>query len=432
MRRIGFGLAMALMAAGCGGRADAEWGLVPREPPWLIRIGGGLSNHVSGLRVDPSAGELFALIQSTGAISLGGQSMGGDAFLWLDRHARAVRYASHEVSGVRSVAVDGEVVLAGVSDVPGEGFRILRYDRNGDELWERHSVGTETFTHSIDGVAFAADGAVYAVGDFEGTLEFMGQTVTPCGEDVNGWSASVAFVVKLSAAGEMEWLRTFPDERFDLVAVTAADELRVVGSWEPCACGTNRWGQCAFTWALSAIDGAGTRLWREDVSQEGPAKRLVVDGGSNAYILFDKAGHGQLADRDIVIERRSATGAGEWLRTFEGAGAAIAEDLALGPRADVLILGNANKPVDFVGGSVGGSGSFYPFVVALDDAGKYIWSSAGKDSIDAFAYWMDVGPDGIVYTAGTFGGELTWDAPESVRSLTGDDVFIAALKPPPR
>ncbi len=102
-----------------------------------------------------------------------------------------------------AVAPDGSVYVAGITADGGGDAVLLKFDPNGNLLWERAWGGTES--DSAGAVATHSDGSVYVAGR---TTSF-------------GPSFSGLFVLKFDPAGSLVWQRHWDDAAgFESMAVT--------------------------------------------------------------------------------------------------------------------------------------------------------------------------------------------------------------------
>ena len=102
-----------------------------------------------------------------------------------------------------AVAADGSVYLAGITVDGGGDAVLLKFDPNGNLLWQRAWGGTES--DSAGAVATSGDGSVYVAGR---TTSF-------------GTSSAGVFVLKFDSSGNLVWQRLWDDAAgSEAVAVT--------------------------------------------------------------------------------------------------------------------------------------------------------------------------------------------------------------------
>jgi hypothetical protein len=211
-----------------------------------------------------------------------GEAMNADAsaseafVLHLDRDGNEVRRSFHggkpveRVFSVQALA-DGGYVLAGLSgsgprESAGYGARITRYDA-GDKLKWSRDWGGKGFdvAHDIEKLV-------------DGSLIVTGYTFA------DSVRKSDAFLLKVSAGGDVQWARTYGDERDDRathVALLPDGGFAIVGYSRDVGAGGAASGQPDMT--LRATDARGELRWERDFGGSGPELgRCVVataDGG---------------------------------------------------------------------------------------------------------------------------------------------------------
>ena len=112
-----------------------------------------------------------------------------------------------------AVAADGSAYVAGITADGGGDAVLLKFDPNGNLLWERAWGGTES--DSAGAVATHSDGSVYVAGR---TTSF-------------GPSSAGVFVLKFDSAGTLLWQRLWDDAAgFEAMAVTLDGSIYAASS----------------------------------------------------------------------------------------------------------------------------------------------------------------------------------------------------------
>jgi len=322
--------------------------------------------------------------------SAGGQDIfvarfdGGGAHMW------SKRFGDGSAQAATGIAMDsaGDILLAGrflgaldlgggpLTSAGGADVFVAKLDGTGGHVWSR-SFGDAADQGATAIAADAAGGAV-VVGDFSGSLNFGGGSLTSSGGDD-------IFVVKLDSSGGHAWSRSFGDavdQHGRSVAVDGAGGVLIGGD---------------FAGAVDFGGGAMTCVGTDDVFV------AKLDGGDGGY---------------------------RWARHFgEGGSDQIAAALAVDKASRVVAAGYFSGQVDFGGGALASAGSDDVFVASLDgDHGEHRWSRRfGAASVDqGRAVAVDGGNN--VFLAGDFAASVFFGS-TMLTSMGGSDVFVAKLAP---
>ncbi len=116
----------------------------------------------------------------------------------------------------------------------------------------------------------------------------------------------------------------------------------------------------------------GNAVW----SIAGTAHAIAVDAQGNIYTITTSSG-------DVLVTRRSRTGALEWQKTFGGAGAEAGRGVAVLPNGRVYITGTFDTPFMLGALPLTPAAGNDIFVAELDTAGDPVWAKsyggAGND-----------------------------------------------------
>jgi len=271
----------------------------------------------------------------------------------------------------------------------------------------------------IDGVAAAPDGSAWLTGKFERTATLAGTELVSAGQadiplariEPDG---DVAFVHSFGGPGE--------DNLFDL----AADERGAVGTgWFT---GTIEFDDVTLTsegstdCVVVAFDPEGGVRWARSFGGPGPDGCNEVSLGHDGEITtsMDTAGGwtspaGELdasEDRDTLLMRLDRSGAVEWGRVADGAGAQRGKAIAVAEDGTVLFGGDASGELVLDGTPI-----------ALEGGGRDGWLSSW--SADGELRWATTwsGPGNDLVKGVVFDG----DAVYAVGPHTGIDVGSTTL-----
>ena len=313
----------------------------------------------------------------------------------------------------------------------GEDAFVIRFDAAGEPDWAVQ-IGGPGRDVGAD-VAVGPDGAVYAVGLFDGTASAGGTSITSAG-------SSDAFVVQLTAAGGVAWARALGGPAFDTGAGVAASDagVFVTGGFVE----TTDIGGTALTSAgsgdlyLARLTPAGAVTWA--VQAGGPGSDLALglaahaDGSAALVGRFEEtAGFGDLSVTsagagDAFVARYDADGQALWAArggnptsNDYGFGAAFASD------GDVIASGEFSETADFSGTAVASAGSADGFLARYAGAdGALVWiEGVGGVEYDT-AGDVAVGPGDAITLTGGFNAEITVGA-DVLASAGRADVFVA-------
>ncbi|MBW2454416.1 MAG: hypothetical protein JRI68_07890 [Deltaproteobacteria bacterium] len=167
-----------------------------------------------------------------------------------------------------------------------------------------------------------------------------------------------------------------------------------------------------------------------------PDGDLLLVGRFDEQIQFADGGPEALStgtgDYDAFLVRLSgASGEPLWGHGFGPATPQTAEDVAVGPDGEIVVVGDFRGSIDLAGTvlpAVGGGAQNDIFVARFDEAGAHQWSQAYGDGYDDFAQAVDVDSDGNVVIAGYFYGSIDFgDGP--LLSEASPAAFVAKLAP---
>ena len=332
---------------------------------------------------------------------------------------------------------------------------VVKLDSSGALLWARQ-VGS-TGLDSAEGIATDPAGNIYAVGLFNGTVDFdPGVDNFP----LNSSGLSDAFILKLDSSGGFSWARRVGGTGSDRAIAVALDGQTptFVGSFS----GTGDFDPGAGAHNLTASGPTDVFVCRLTVAGIFDWARQL--GGSSTESVYDVA-VGALGEIFTVGE---FTGTADFdpnpgsafNLTATGSAAFISKLNAGGSFLYAKQLGGATTPgpvarsVAFVGGNVYTTGTFrgnidfdpgpgnHPlssalatddaFISKLDGAGNYVWAGGLGGASDDHAYGVAVSSEHNIHTVGTFRDDADFDpgSLDFVLNPAGNtDSFISRLSP---
>jgi hypothetical protein len=358
---------------------------------------------------------------------------------------------------------DGNVIVAGrytgsvdfdpgsgVDRLTGGGGFVAKYTPAGALLWARR------FDASVVKLAIDRGDNVYAAGSFDRTVDFdprRGQS------NVSSSGGTDGFVVKLSPAGNLKYVRTFGgggDDAVGGLAVATSGEVYLAGTFGARADFNPESGRASIGNSggldgfVVALDNRGHYRWAGSFA--GPDDESVadldLDPGRNILVTGRYLG---LVDFDPLNPVQSAGNAGTeqayafkwnndgefvWLAGFGGTGTTYGTSITSDRDSNVIVAGQFDGTSDFDPRA----GTFnltapangQTFVTRLNAAGNLAWAKAigGSSAVERGPGEVSTDKDGNVYTTGRFSGTQDFDPNAGTQNLDAgveEDVFVSKL-----
>jgi len=376
------------------------------------------------------------------------------ALQWLKRLGGAGEDAAYAVA-----VAGGAVYVAGVFDhrvlydgtaftpSPERRWFLGKFSSAGSSEWMRELRAVDDAAVSITprGLAVAADGSAYVVGEFEGAWSWDGHAITAQGPgDI--------FVAHFNPAGVLDWARRAGGLGFDGargVAVIADGSAYVTGSY--LGEGPYEEGRSFTTVSrhFLAKYGADGRLhWakmdtREEAagSSEGysvatiPDGSVYVAGSLSGSVAFDDGAHAAVTSdgSNVFLAKYAGDGSVLWVRAGRsdlGAQSAIYAVAAL-PNASVYLVGGSLGGVQFGGHRLGNIHAWTMFMGRVRGDGEVSWvreSRPFNPSDSSTGRAVAVRDDCIGYVAGAFVNTWSIDG-ASVTARGSSDAFLVQFGP---
>jgi hypothetical protein len=352
----------------------------------------------------------------------------------------------YQVSTALVLDSEGEILVAGyyrgtmqvgpetlVSTGIGANAFLVRLSADGDVLWARSDGATGTYpTIEVRDVALDAAGNIYSCGIFSGSLDFGRPS-----EPLEATAENHSFAVSLTPGGVTRWAATFTTASHisynHCTGIAATSERAfLVGSYDneiDFGGGTvNAQGDSDLY--IVALHSA-TGVYEDALSLGGDGDALpadVVTNGSDIYVVGDYFGEGELGGdplpnagaSDIFIASYDSDLVHHYSHGFGDAGTDRAFDVTLHD-GTLAVAGAIDNPDD-----LGDYNALVAWFSASD--GEELGSMAGGDASDQHATGAAFAPDGTLWAAGSFSGELDWNG--SVVSVAGEydvDIFVARV-----
>ncbi len=327
-----------------------------------------------------------------------------------------------------------------VSDGGGDGW-VVRFGPNASDppAFAKRIGGTgEARVFTVAAPPVGDD--VLAAGVFSLTVDFgEGTTV----DSLGGFDA---FVVRLGGSGNVVWQQTFRGTGASGVAEILFDgeDTVAVGSFTETVTFDQPQTATGSDIYVARLDALGTPQSSFTLgsagNQEVTAASLMPDGGMVLVGFYDTGfdidtqslpfmGVTSLDD-DVFVIRLDATGGLKWARSFNGAGALRAWDLAVDAAGNISIVGSFEGDATIAGEShsVFNAGYSDGYVVKLAPDGSTHWVRVYGQWWNDALFGVDVDGDGHAYVAGSFDDAVVLDA-TTVPAEGYVDAFVVNLGP---
>ncbi len=314
----------------------------------------------------------------------------------------------------------GEYVLGGC---PGSNAVLIKYDGDGVYQWAK--VPTAGMNCEFLGAAADAVGGVYAAGHMDGSGLY---TFAP-GMSAQGDSAENALIVKYSAEGAAQWVRSVTggmDTRFMSVCVDASGNVYAAGSvWGTGVItlgpgvtvqGASASGNCLLVcyaadgtalWARSTT--AGSALSSFTSVAAGAPGRIYAAGymnGTGTYGFPPSVSiSGTCTTGNALLVCWDSTGSAQWARSTTGgayqtAFLGVAADSGGNAYAAGFLLNNGTEYFGSGVSTDGASTSYNALTVAYDPDGTAQWAKSTTEGGESYFYSLSLDPTGGLFAVG--------------------------------
>jgi len=326
-------------------------------------------------------------------------------------------------------------------------------DAQGNYRWA-YGFGTSGFNFGR-GIAVGPDGSVYAIGEFEGTIDF-----NP-GLGTNNLTANNVdiFIIKFSNEGVFQWVKNFGGDQVDVgraIACGPDGSIYVSSSFRSSVNINTLSGPISLTAVGTAYDvlnlklnPAGDVIWAKAFGGDGnnvPSGitvdmdgNVVTTGHFTSTINF-QTGAGPAVEStsngssDAFVHKLAADGSFLWARAFGGSGIVYSQQLTVDAENNILVTGFFRETADFDFGpgvtSFTSAGINDCYISKISSSGDFLWAKAfGGESLDV-AYGVQVDLSNNIYLTGTFGQTADFDPGPSQFNATSagsGDVFLLQL-----
>ncbi|MBN8694353.1 MAG: SBBP repeat-containing protein [Bacteroidetes bacterium] len=342
--------------------------------------------------------------------------------------------------------------------ISGGGFDIFvhKLDASGNFVWAKlMGSGSTDFGFSIK---TDISGNVYSTGSFQGTVDF-----DPGAGVLNLTSSSGSsdiFVQKLDASGNFVWAKSMGSTSSDVGYGTTLDGLGNVYTTGYYV-GTVDFDPSVGVFNLTAtgggsdifiqkLDANGNFIWAKSVGNTSNdiGYAITIDGLGNIYstgyfqgtVDFNPgpgvSNFSSSGSTDIYVLKLDANGNYLWSQSIGGSGQDVGQGITTDGSGNVYTTGYFNNTVDLDPGAgvtnQTSLGFSEIFIQKLDATGNFAWGVAMGNSGYDYGLSLASTSSGLVYTTGSFQGNVDFDSSAGVFNLAssgGFDIFVHKLAP---
>jgi len=404
------------------GMNDLRWdaGLFTETPPvgWVSSTGSTGDDEARGLAVDGS-GNLITVGNFHGTINVNPGHSGGT------------------------------LTSQGGSDI-----YITKFSSSGSRLLWAKSFGS-TGDDQVTSVAVDADGSVFMIGTFTGTIDFAPDN--PDAGQLTSQGQGDVFVVKLDRNGQFLWAQGFGGEAADeglSIAVDSTGRAYVTGGFQ----GQMEIGQAPRNAVLTSqgesdiflacFESSGSLAWARSLGGGGNDEgrgiaisgyHLYLTGSFHDAVAFDPGNpnfdRNSAGASDIFLAQFDIYGALNWVHALGAANDDMGTSLTADSAGNVYVTGYFRGQVNFDPGpgsrvlnSDGSSEDIFVAKYASDGSLDWAERIGGSGNDRANAITLD-SRDGL-YLTGSFEGTVDFDPSDVVHSYQsrgGSDMFTLKL-----
>ncbi|MEJ7597992.1 MAG: hypothetical protein WKG01_08805 [Kofleriaceae bacterium] len=322
---------------------------------------------------------------------------------------------------------------------------IAAFDKAGEPDFLFTAGGIDS--DGANAIVATPDGGWVIGGSFTSAVTFVGtKLVSKGGTD--------AFLMKLAATGDLEWIKQFGGTYNDTIRYLAVDGqgslfvqgiLRDKADWggdKPLVAAGNADNDVV----LAKYDSNGDHLWSKSFGDKfddeagglsvDPAGNVTMVGSFDHSISFGEGdSHKSKGLSDIFIARFSGTGQLAWAKTYGDKRYDVAVGVGCDAEGNTVVTGWFEGAIDFQGETpIKSTGNKDVFVIKLDPSGAATWVRTFGDKDHDQGRAVEIDDKGGIVLAGLyrFAFDAVQPALESVRAdgdrIPKPDTYIVRLE----
>ena len=323
---------------------------------------------------------------------------------------------------------------------------VAKLDAAGNVVWAVNGGGSTTDYGR--GIGVDAAGNVYVTGIFAGPTATFGSTTLRAS---NGGLFDI-YVAKLSPSGTWLWAvqgggGSGGEEYAQSLAVDGAGNAYITGTYSSASATfgstvlTNTGPTGSAEIFVAKLNAAGSWQWAVSGGGSGAdfAESIVLDGSGNACItgstnslnaVFGSVGLARTSlNSGLLVARLSAAGSWQWATGSGGTGRANGYDLTVDAAGNSFVAGQFSGAATFGSArltSIGPTNT--DLVVArLDNAGAFVWATAGGGSGTEIGHGVALDGTGSVYAGASFNSATLTLGSSSLTSAGSFDALVGRL-----
>jgi len=320
---------------------------------------------------------------------------------------------------------------------------IAAFDKSGEPDFLFTAGGIDS--DGANAVAATPDGGWVIGGSFSSSITFMTtKLVSKGGTD--------AFLMKLAASGDLEWIKQFGGTYNDTIRYLAIDGqgsvfvqgiVRDKADWggKPLVAAGNADNDVV----LAKYDSNGDHQWSQSFGDKfddeaggvavDPAGNVTMVGSFDHSISFGEGdSHKSKGLSDIFVARFSGAGKLAWAKTYGDKRYDVAVGVGADREGNTVFTGWFEGTIDFGQGATKSTGNKDVFAIKLDDAGTAVWVRTYGDKDHDQGRAVEIDDKGGIVLAGLYRFAFDAVAPalESIRA-NGDripkpDTYVVRLE----
>ena len=320
----------------------------------------------------------------------------------------------------------------------GDNAFLAKFTTGGQYTWAK-TFG-DGKGQSISGVGVDGMGNVYVTGNFTGTIDFGGATLT-----ATGTLFTDIFLAKLGPDGSHIWSQRFGDENAQnalSLAVDGAGNVIIAGYFQNVVNfgGGDLTSAGMFDMFVAKYNSSGAHQWSRrfgDAAQSQYARAVTADAAGNIYVAGEITGSIDFGGgamsvttaKSALVAKLDGLGNASWVKLANGDAnsESVAYSVAVGPNGEVAAGGYFKNKFDLGGTSTTSVGTDDAFITLFSGAGAHTLTKTFGDSEQQRVTSVGFAPNGEVYATGDFSGAIDFETGMAVTSTGLSDGFLVRL-----